>query len=298
MGSTSVREQASDLERVVRDRGGRLPVALALAAGLALGLGGAWLALGRDAPAPASAALTPAPVTDAEPAVALTAGERIAVEAVTSPQLAVQGFLAAEAAGDFPASYAFLSAADRETHMTAAAWVAAHAQLPPVTGFAVEQVRADEVVTMLGLRSTLDQVVGLVPARSRATWKTVHEEGGWRVRYGSATASAIYPSDEGVGDAARRWAEARLACATEVQHAGSLIGSPALATELCGAAGDLTLGTPGVLPDGPETTALLSAYGPEVFTWARVVPVTAPVPLRAVLGPVADQWQVVGVLPA
>lgn len=297
MGSTVVRERRGGLKGGVGR--GRLPVVLALAAGLALGLGGAWLALGRDRPVPPSAPLTAAPAaTGVEPAVPLTAGERLDVGAATSPQLAVEGFLAAEAARDFPASYAFLSAADRETHPTAAAWVAAHAQLPPVTGFAVEQVRGDEVVTMLGLRSTLDQVMGLVPARSRATWKTVQEEGGWRVVYGSATASAIYPSDEGVGDAARRWAEARVACATEVQHAGSLIGSPALATELCGAAGDVTLGAPGVLPDGPETTALLSAYGPEVFTWARVVPVTAPVPLRAVLGPVADQWQVVGVLPA
>jgi hypothetical protein len=295
MGSTSVPEHGRAAAPTVR---GRWAVALALVVGLVAGLGTARLLAGRtlaDGPRPPAVPSAAPSVGQAEPIVPLTAGERLPVEAATSPRSAVEGFLAAEAAGDFAASYAFLSAADREAHPTAAAWVAAHAQLPPVTGYAVEEVRDTAVVTLLGLRSTLDQVMGLIPARGRATWETVQEEGGWRVSHRSAALSPLYPPDDGVADAARRWAEARQSCAA--QPTGSLIGAVSLAADLCGATGDLALGPPGVLDDGTQTTPLLNAYGPEVFTWARVVPVTAPVPMQVVLGPIADEWRVVGVLP-
>lgn len=224
-------------------------------------------------------------------------GEPVRIEDASSPQAAVEGLLGAEARGDFTASYAFLSEADRIAWPTPAAWVAAHAELPPITGYTVEEVRDDTVVTLLALRSELNPVVGLVPARSRATWRAVEEDGGWRVLYGTATASPLYPGDEGVGDAVSRWARARQRCATEAQQEGSLVGAPALADRLCGADGELALGQPGLLTDGPETTPLLNAYGPEVFTWARVVPVVDPVEMLVVTGPIDDRWRVVGVLP-
>lgn len=277
-------------------------MAVALVGGVALGLGASRLLAGGDSGEDASPSVrtldlpsAPAEQADAPPP---PQGDPLPLEAATSPQAAVEGFLGAEAHGDFAASYTFLSDADRIAYPTPAAWVAEHADLPPITGYAVEEVHGETVVTLLALRSTLDQVVGLVPARSRTTWETVQEDGGWRVVYGSATASPLYPSDEGVVAAVTRWAQARQSCATEVQQKGALIGTPALADRLCGATGDLDLGEPGVLPDGPETTALLNAYGPEVFTWARVVPITDPVGMLAVTGPIADEWQVVGVLPA
>jgi hypothetical protein len=45
-----------------------------------------------------------------------------------------------------------------------------------------------------------------------------------------------------------------------------------------------------------ESGPFVTAFGPETGSWARVVPVTAPVSLRAVVAPIGDEWVVVGVL--
>lgn len=66
-------------------------------------------------------------------------GPLAAPAAAGTAEQAVAGYLTAEARGDFTASYASLSAADRATFPTEAAWVAAHADLPAVTAFAVEE---------------------------------------------------------------------------------------------------------------------------------------------------------------
>lgn len=52
-----------------------------------------------------------------------------------------------------------------------------------------------------------------------------------------------------------------------------------------------------LLSGGDGATSLLAEFGPEVFAWARIVPVQAATPLQVVLGPVGEAWQVVGVLP-
>lgn len=285
-------------------------LALTLAVGLGIGLGIAWLAGGQrdggsqpsvqalDVPGDAAAAAdggapaAPAPAPPEE-------GSAPPVASATSPEAAVEGFLTAEALQDFEASYEYLAQVDRETtYGTAAGWVAEHADLLPVTGFEIEAVEGGDVTTITALDSRLDPVLGLVPARARGTWTTVEEDDGWRVSYSSSTLEPLYPSDEGVEDAARTWAGAAQECTGgEVDGPGSLLGQPALADELCGAEGELVLGAAGVLTDGPDTTVLLNAYGPEVFTWARVVPVQGPVELRLVLAPVDDAWQVFGILP-
>jgi hypothetical protein len=277
-------------------RGG-LALVLTLVVGVALGVvAGVGLFRGETAAGPARdvAAADGGPgLVEPTP---LPSGSPIPVAAATSPEAAVTGFLAAEARGDFAASYAFLSAPDRVQWPTAAAWVAAHADLPPVTGFAVEEVRADAVVTATSLASRVDPVLGLVPARATGTWPTVAEVGGQRVRFAASTLQPSYPSDEGVAEAVRRWASARVDCRTEAQAEGSLLGSPALADQLCGAEGTLDVGTAGPLVEDERVTPLLDAFGPEVFTWARTVDVLGPVPLTAVAGPVGDAWVVVAVL--
>lgn len=284
-------------------------LALTLAVGLGIGLGIAWLAGGqRDGGSqPSVQSLdvpgdTTAGEDGGEPAAPAPAppeeGSVPPVASATSPEAAVQGFLTAEALQDFEASYEYLGQVDRETtYRTAAGWVAEHADLQPITGFEIESVDGSEVTTITALDSRLDPVLGLVPARARATWTAVEEDDGWRVAYSSSTLQPLYPSDEGVDEVARTWAEAAQECGAEEDGPGSLLGQPALADELCGAEGELVLGAAGVLTDGPDTTVLLNAYGPEVFTWARVVPVQGPVELRLVLAPVDDAWQVFGILP-
>lgn len=276
-------------------------MALTLVVGLGLGVGGAWLVLRPDPPEATPSverlALPDAPPPQPAPA-APARQDLLPAEAATTPETAVRGFLTAEALDEFAASYAFLSAGDRETYPTAAVWEAAHADFARVVGFEVEQVRPDEVVTRTALRSGLDPVLGLVPARATGEWKVVEEDEGWRVAFADSALTPQYPSEEGVAGAVQAWAQARRDCRVEAQYDGALLGAPDLAERLCETGGELALGEPGPLSDGEDTTVLLDAFGPEVFSWARVVPLLAPVPMQVVTAPVGDRWQVIGVLPA
>jgi len=286
---------------------------LTLAVGLALGLGGAYLLFGRSDDGPTPGGLS----TEGEPSAqqldlpgagagteAATApeppgsDELVEVEAATTPEAAVSGFLAAEALGDFERSYEFLSEADLVAYPTAAQWVAAHGDFFPVEGFDVEEVREDgTVVTLTALRSAADPVLGLIPARARGTWPTASEAGGVRVVFGEASYEALYPSDEGVAEAAATWVESARDCSSEGAYDGPLYGQRSLVEDLCGAEGEFTTGEVGPLQDGTPATPFLDAFGPSVFTWARAVPVRGPIPLTAVLAPIDDRWQVIGILP-
>ena len=283
-------------------RSSRLVLGITLVVGLVAGLGIARLLVGTspattpsvqglDLPGVAEGPPPPPPPSAVE-------GDRLGVQDATSPEAAVRGFLTAEALGDFAASYAFLGPDDLATYPTAAAWVAAHADLPPITGFTVEEATGSTVVTLTGLRSTLDPVLGLIPARSRDTWETVEVDERFRVDHGASATAALYPSDEQVSAAVARWAEARQECRTEFQADAALLGAPALAEQLCGASGAVVVDEAAALRDGAEGTVLLNAYGPDVYTWARVVDVLEPVALQAVTAPIADEWQVIAVLPA
>lgn len=283
-------------------------LSLTLAVGLGIGLGAARLASGGseadsrssvqsldvpgdtgDAGGGGAEEAPPPPEADAAPPAT----------SATSPEAAVEGFLTAEALQDFAASYEYLAAVERDTtYPTAGAWEAAHAQLQPIAGYEIEGAEGAEVTTLTALNSRLDPVLGLVPARARGTWTTVEEDDGWRVAYSSSTLEPLYPSDEGVADAVSEWVTTDGACGDTAGASGALLGQRGLAAELCEAGGaDATLGVPGVLSDGPDTTVLLNAYGPQVFTWARVVPVEGPVELRLVAAPVGDAWEVFAVLP-
>lgn len=216
--------------------------------------------------------------------------------AATTPEQAVTGFLALEATGDFVASYEYLSEKDRQTWPSAAEWELAHADFPRVEGFEVEETSAEAVTTRLALDSRLDRVAGLFPRRARATWPATETDAGWRVVYSDADLQPAYPSDEAVPEAAAAFVDAAAACEDPPTYGGQLIGLPAYVDELCEAEGDPELGAAGVLTDGPDTTSLLSAFGPEVYTWARTVEVRGPVALRLVLAPIDDEWQVIGLV--
>lgn len=311
MTSTASRQRQVDEPGGPPPRSGlrqALLIAAVLIAGLAIGLGISRL-LARDGTAqsqpsvqsldlPSAAPSTGGPDVVAPPPPA--AGDRIPVEAATTPEAAVKGFLAAEVQLDFAGSYEFLSEADRVAYPTPASWEAAHGQFPVITGFAVSEVREATVITSTALRGGVDPVLGLVPGRATGTWAVVEEGGGWRVFFGSTESALapLYPPDDGVAEAVRTWVGDRQECGDAAPTTGTLYGAPALAQELCDAPGDIVLGEPGVLQDGPDTAPLLAAFGPEVFTWARVVEVREPVAMLAVTAPVNDQWQVVGLLSA
>jgi hypothetical protein len=250
-------------------------------------------ALGRSADVDPATLLDPSRLAEVE-------GPRLRAD---SPREAVVAFLSAEQDGDTETSFGYLSDALRVEYTTPAAWTADHPDvLPPVVDFSVEgdpaadqQSARVEVATSMRYRSTLDPIVGLVPARAQASWTAVREDGGWAVDLAATTQRVVFPPDADATSAVQTWAEQQQSCADPQVYAGGLRGRTDLADMLCGSTGDVRAGAPQPLSqlDAPP---LQSSFGADVVSWARVVPVDGPVPLRAVVAPVADRWLVIGVL--
>jgi hypothetical protein len=213
---------------------------------------------------------------------------------------AVETWLQAEIAGDLETSFSLLSDADRAVYASVAGYEANHADLPVITGFRVDEAtdgdgRA-EVRTVTDFEPTLDEVVGLVPAQAEATWVAVYEGSAWYVALAESTLMRVPLPEEDANDAVQDWVSARVACDLGADFEGGLVGSSALAQELCGADDDIELGDVGPL-DPLDGAAFVSAFGEDASEWARVIPVNEPVEMQAVVAPVGDTWVVIGVLP-
>jgi hypothetical protein len=212
---------------------------------------------------------------------------------------AVAQFLSAEVAQQFDASYGLLSSADRARVQSRAAWTTAHGEMAPIRAFSISDVtggaaRATATV-QLDLRSRLDQVNGLVTARA-VTYVAVAEDGGWRIDLADSVQEPVYPSDGLATGAVRDWAIARQACRKPDEFAGGLLGAPREADSLCHTRGPVRVGAVAPLPESDAAEPFLAAFGPDVYEWARTVPLRAPHRMDVVVAPVADQWLPIGVL--
>lgn len=278
---------------------------LAVVGGLAVGIGATVALNGRSgsgrAKAPALDSADPSP-----PTTAANQGPPPPGGSANTPQAAVEGFLTAEINRDLTTSFGFLSAAARAGFGSPAGWIADHANLlPPVRGYQVVEPGAvgagdqqAEVVAMVEFEPSLDEVAGLVAERARVTWATAAEEGSWGVDLDATTLEPLYPGDDAAPAAVRAWAESHQACepATSTTWGGNLQGAPALAEQLCGAEGAVEVGGVARLAS-VDSGPFLAAFGAAANEWARVVPVTAPVALKAVVAPIGQEWLVIGVLP-
>ncbi|MEE8601818.1 hypothetical protein [Euzebya tangerina] len=281
---------------------------LALLAGLAIGVAAALVITGSggDSDTPAATSET---TRDGDPealAELPEPREPVTPEAADDPESALASFLTLEAAGEWEASYEFLTDDLRSTtYPSPAEWVSAHADFPTVTGYRIDDVTEGEdgttatVATLTGFQAGLDPVLGLVAARGRSTWQLQQDGDVWRVNVAENTNTFLYPASDGAETTVRRWVDARVACEDSSALEQGLIGSPSLAEQLCTEEQDGTVGIGDVasLPDSADTSTLVSEFGPQVFTWARTVSVDAATPLTAVLGPVGEEWRVVAVLP-
>lgn len=217
-----------------------------------------------------------------------------------TPAAAVTGFLNAETAGEFASSYGRLGGPDRLRTGSRSEWTNLHAQLPTIRGFTLGETRSTpggaEIDADVQLKPGLDTIVGLVPARAKATWIAVAEDGGWRVDFDNSTLVPEYPPDAAAIDAATSWVSARAQCRRAPQFRDGLLGAPALAGDLCGARGPVRVGTAAPLRVGDGVEPFVAAFGPDVFTWARTIPVQSPTPMSVVLAPIGERWVVIGVL--
>jgi hypothetical protein len=219
-----------------------------------------------------------------------------------SAEAALTGFLDAEVAGNYEATFGFLSSTDRVTYGSPAGWVAGHADVvPPVLDYEVGDASEGDgvatIVTTMTLEPGLDQVVGLTPGRARVAWELLEaDDGTWGVALDTSAIEPIFPPAEEAGPAARAWVTERQACRAPVNERDGLIGATGLADSLCDATGELTVGDVEVL-DEAATTTVSTAFGPETAAASRVVRVDGPLTLGAVLAPIGDEWVVIGILP-
>lgn len=286
-----------------RSRGRRwrtpLAVVVAFAAGVALtgGLPG-----GDDGDGSPSATIVDAATdVDGEPFEPVEVGDPSlpAGRPAETPLAAVEGFLDAEADGDFEASYELLTDAQRADYGSPAAWVDAHAEFFPVESYEIVEDRGDgTVVADVQYRSTLDDVLGLVPARASVEWPAVQHEGGWLVDFDAALVEPVYPDEAAASEAASEWAAALQRCEEPEQYGGALVAPLRLvrqAEAICDTTEAIRAGSPQSI-DPTDAGPIVSVFGAEAQSWARTVDISGPVDTTVILAPVDDEWLVVGLL--
>ena len=226
---------------------------------------------------------------------------RSATEASSTPQpstvAAVDALLGAEQRGDHGASFALLSADSRQVYPDVDAWAKHRSQLPAITGFQVTGgADAGEALATVTHRPGLDPLVGLSPAEDRERWHGRRVGGGWLVG-ADPDVMFVLPPDRTAVDAATAWAAAVQHCdqagANALQAVTVLYvtGSP---PSLCGSSGPISVGELTRLPPGPVSKDVVAQYGTRALSWARAIPVTAPVQLTIIVAPIGSQWKVLG----
>jgi len=247
------------------------------------------------------------PAKPAAPAPSLPgrAGAKPVVAATA--RAAVERFLKAAARGDFDGAYRLLDEPSRKRYPSAARWTRAQADRTVVTGVRVDAARPAgrrvmDVTVQLTHPAAIDPFAGLVPARTVEVWRARSEDGGWRVAADPVSVRADLPSDRRAPDAVTAWVQRLVGCdrqgATALQVGADLYGPADLAEAPCKQRGRWTVGVPQRFDEAAEPEAYVAAFGPEVSSWARLVPVQGPrTRFNVVVGPLGDAWRVLGTDP-
>ena len=282
-----------------------------VAAGVALGVGGIAYFDRDSTPAyqPGTPSVTAFSFATTVPAGGPREPEQIptlGVEPATAPA-AVAAFLQPLADGTPAGAYPLLDEASRRRYPTLAAWINAQADRAAPRTFTVgtsrpnpERPGAVEVDLSATHTPSLDPIRGLVPARSSSTWLVRRENDAWRVSADPLAFHPVLPGDAAATAAVQGWVSLLAACdapaAVALQVTPNLYGPATLARTPCETRGTWTAGEPTGLDRTPDPRAFLAAFGPEVGTWARLVPVRGPAGgFLAAVAPMGDGWQVMGV---
>jgi hypothetical protein len=247
----------------------------------------------------------------ATPAAGAAGGERAAeakpVVAGTA-RAAVQRFLNATAREDFAGAYRLLDEAGRKRYPTVARWTRAQADRAVISGVRVGTARraggrALDVTVELAHPAAIDPFAGLVPARTVEVWRARPQGAGWRVAADPVSVRADLPSDRRAPDAVAAWVQRLVGCdrqgAAALQAGADLYGPADLAEAPCRLRGRWTVAAPQGFDAAVEPEAYVAAFGPDVGSWARLVPVQGPgTRFHVVVGPLGDAWRVLGTDPA
>jgi hypothetical protein len=248
------------------------------------------------------------PAGAAAPAAAVPGGGGTAAPVrAGSARAAVQRFLQAGAGGDFAVAYDLLDQAGRKRYPSLARFTRAQADRAGVTAVRVGRerragdARADVTAT-LSHPAAIDPFTGLVPARTVEVWRASRQDGRWRVAAGPVSVRADLPADDRAPGAVSAWVERLLGCdrqgAAGLQAGAELYGPADLAGLPCQERGRWTVAAPESFDAAVEPEAYVAAFGPEVGSWARLVPVQGPRSrFSVVVAPLGDAWRVLGTDP-
>jgi hypothetical protein len=150
--------------------------------------------------------------------------------------------------------------------------------------------------------AAIDPFAGLVPARTVEVWRARSEGGGWRVAADPVSVRAGLPSDRRAPEAVTAWVQRQLGCdpqgAAALQAGTGLYGPADLAEAPRERRGRWAVGAPRRFDAAVEPEPYVAAFGPEVGSWARLVPVQGPgIRFHVVVGPLGDAWRVLGTDP-
>jgi hypothetical protein len=289
-------------------------VAVVSGVGLALGVGGALLLWpdggGAARPVP-SAAHIRLPKSVAQPGPRPIAGDPAPVPAVepSTARDALTNFFQAQIDKHADAAYALITADSRRRFPSLSTWErGAVDRLLPAT-FELGAERPAEVdrgqAVDIDINAThepaLDTFSGLVPGRARETWRVWREDDHWRVDAEPVKAVPVLPLDQAAEDAVRAWVARMEACdqngARALQVSSLLYGPIQLGQAPCKERGSWTVGVTARFDAAPDNGAYIAAFGPGVGSWGRLVPVKGPRShFFAAVGPLGDDWRVIGVL--
>jgi hypothetical protein len=293
----------------------RIRTAAVVAIGLALGVGGA-VVFRQSGTSPAVRAEQPASVTRfsfTDGVLAPVAGEASApfgstpAEEPATAEAALSYFLQSLVDGRPDDAYAVLDPSSRRRFPSPGSWRRAQADLTPPTEFEVGLSRPAfgggeraEIEVTSSQNPSLDATRGLVPARSRSLWTVERTAEGWRVGADPVSVVPILPPDGGGTTTVTAWVDRLRACdppgAASLQVGAYLYGPAAYVRAPCERQGSWTVGDPTGLASAGDPRDLVAAFGPAVDSWARLVPVEGPgTRFYAVVAPMGDAWQVVGV---
>jgi hypothetical protein len=250
----------------------------------------------------------PAAAAPAAPA-GTPAGRAAAVAPVRagSARAAVGRYLRAGVAGDLEVAYGLLDRAGQRRYPSLARFTRAQADRAAVTAVRVGAERRvgdgrAEVTVTLAHPPAIDPFAGLVPTRTVEVWRASRQDGRWRVAADPVSVRAQLPGDDRAPEAVTAWVQRLLACdrqgAAGLQAGAELYGPADLAELPCRERGRWTVAAPEGFDAAVEPEAYVAAFGPEVGSWARLVPVQGPGPrFSVVVGPLGDAWRVLGTDP-
>ncbi len=220
---------------------------------------------------------------------------------------AVEAFLSADRDGDADTGYRLLAAADQADVGSRQAWAASRSDRARTSSAQVlsetpgaDGVNGVDVVVAVTRQPSLDPFNGFVSAKATQTWRAVREHGGWRVHATPVAEQPVLPPLSAASTPAMAWVKALESCdlngAARLQAGLQLYGSFDLVGAPCQEHGVWTAGAPVGVDSAADVQPLLESYGPDVPSWARLVPVQGPHTRFFVeLAPVGDDWRVIGV---